>query len=78
MLAVRSTLASSTIYKNTIQRHKTFEASFDLCNQAHWILVINLVGVDYVGIGSDFDGIELPPTDSDEASNVSTNYKSCC
>jgi membrane dipeptidase len=28
----------------------------------HIEYIINLVGVDYVGIGSDFDGIELPPT----------------
>jgi microsomal dipeptidase-like Zn-dependent dipeptidase len=34
-------------------------ASFDLVIK-HIEYIINLVGVDYVGIGSDFDGIELP------------------
>ena len=30
--------------------------------------VIKLVGIDHVGIGSDFDGIELPPTGMEDAS----------
>jgi microsomal dipeptidase-like Zn-dependent dipeptidase len=45
--------------KKYIQRHRTFEPSFDLVIK-HIEYIINLVGVDYVGIGSDFDGIELP------------------
>jgi microsomal dipeptidase-like Zn-dependent dipeptidase len=48
-----------------IQRHRTFEASFDLVIK-HIEYIINLVGVDYVGIGSDFDGIELPPQQLDD------------
>ena len=30
--------------------------------------VVRLVGIDHVGIGSDFDGIELPPTGIEDAS----------
>ena len=32
----------------------------------HIEYIIKLVGVDYVGIGSDFDGILLPPTFLDD------------
>ena len=34
----------------------------------HIEYVINLVGIDYVGIGSDFDGIEILPQQLDDAS----------
>lgn len=32
--------------------------------------VINLVGVDYVGIGSDYDGIEMPPVGLEDISKL--------
>jgi membrane dipeptidase len=32
----------------------------------HIEYIIKLVGVDYVGLGSDFDGIEIPPLQLDD------------
>ena len=32
----------------------------------HIVYIINLVGVDYVGLGSDFDGINLTPQQLDD------------
>ena len=32
--------------------------------------VINLVGIDYVGIGSDYDGIEMPPAGLEDVSKL--------
>ena len=40
-------------------------APFDLLIQ-HIEYIINLVGIDYVGLGSDFDGIEAPPKQLDD------------
>ncbi|MHB1105907.1 MAG: membrane dipeptidase, partial [Lutibacter sp.] len=31
--------------------------------------IIKLVGADYVGIGSDFDGIQSPPQELDDVTN---------
>ncbi len=47
--------------------HWSFElrAPFELVIQ-HIEYVINLVGVDYVGIGSGFDGIYQPPKQLDD------------
>jgi len=41
----------------------------------HIEYVINLVGVDYVGIGSDFDGIEILPLELDDVSCLPLNYQ---
>jgi len=35
----------------------------------HIEYIINLVGVDYVGIGSDFDGIEFTPQQMDDVTS---------
>jgi membrane dipeptidase len=35
----------------------------------HIEYIIKLVGVDYVGLGSDFDGIESAPKELDDVSN---------
>ena len=45
-------------YPNEVQ---SLRAPFSLLMQ-HIEYIIQLVGVDYVGLGSDFDGIEAPPT----------------
>ncbi|MHA4846024.1 dipeptidase [Flavitalea antarctica] len=44
---------------------KALQASFELVIQ-HIEYIIKLVGTDYVGIGSDFDGIESPPKKLDD------------
>jgi membrane dipeptidase len=58
-------VASSTIFKKYVTEAQDLRASFDLVIK-HIEYIINLVGVDYVGIGSDFDGIELPPQQLDD------------
>lgn len=66
MLAVQNRhVASSTIYKKYDTEAQDLRASFDLVIK-HIEYIIKLVGVDYVGIGSDFDGIELPPQQLDD------------
>lgn len=58
-------VASSTIFKKYNTEAQDLRASFDLVIK-HIEYIINLVGVDYVGIGSDFDGIESPPRQLDD------------
>tara|TARA_R110000765_G_scaffold106213_4_gene196554 strand:+ start:3735 stop:4916 length:1182 start_codon:yes stop_codon:yes gene_type:complete len=55
---------------------KYAEESFELRAHFDWVIqhieyVINLVGVDYVGIGSDFDGIYQPPKQLDDVTDYS-------
>ena len=55
---------------------KYAEESFELRAPFDWVIqhieyVINLVGVDYVGIGSDFDGIYQPPKQLDDVTDYS-------
>lgn len=45
----------------------TFRPPMDLIID-HIVYIIKLVGVDYVGLGSDFDGISAPPKGMDNAS----------
>ena len=52
--------AEEAMYKKYFQEAYAIRAPFDLVID-HIEYVINLVGVDYVGIGSDFDGILQPP-----------------
>lgn len=49
-------------YKNEVE---PLRVSFAVLMQ-HIEYIINLVGVDYVGLGSDFDGIESPPLELDD------------
>ncbi len=51
-----------TKYKSEVE---SFRAPFSVLMQ-HIEYVIHLVGVDYVGLGSDFDGIESPPEQLDD------------
>src|SRR5437763_16114510 len=44
---------------------KTMRAPFHLLLD-HLDYIVKLVGVDYVGLGSDFDGISFPPLELDD------------
>jgi len=58
-------IADEYLYSRYHNEAETMRASFDLVIQ-HIEYIIKLVGVDYVGIGSDFDGIESPPKQLDD------------
>lgn len=57
--------AQESIYVKYADEAQQLRAPFEMVIQ-HIEYVINLVGVDYVGIGSDFDGIFLPPKQLDD------------
>ena len=42
----------------------------------HLDYIVKLVGVDYVGIGSDFDGIEAPPKGTPRGAGFPVNHES--
>jgi membrane dipeptidase len=60
-------LASSIIDSLLHPAYETMRPPLSLLID-HIEYVVNLVGVDYVGIGSDFDGIEILPQELDDAS----------
>lgn len=60
--------AEEAMYRKYTDESNELRAPFDFVIQ-HIEYVINLVGVDYVGIGSDFDGILLPPKQLDDVTN---------
>ena len=60
--------AQENIYIKYVDESQQLRAPFDFVIQ-HIEYVINLVGVDYVGIGSDFDGIFLPPKQLDDVTD---------
>ncbi len=60
--------AEEAMYRKYTDEAKALRAPFDLVMQ-HIEYVINLVGVDYVGIGSDFDGIYQPPKQLDDVTD---------
>ena len=53
-------LAEELMYPKYRQESEELKAPFNLVIE-HIEYIIKLVGVDYVGIGSDFDGMVLPP-----------------
>ncbi len=57
--------AEEAMYRKYTDESYELRAPFDFVIQ-HIEYVINLVGVDYVGIGSDFDGIYQPPKQLDD------------
>ena len=57
--------AEEAMYRKYTVESDRLRAPFDLVIE-HIAYVINLVGVDYVGIGSDFDGIYQPPKQLDD------------
>ncbi len=60
--------AEEAMYRKYTDESEALRAPFDFVIQ-HIEYVINLVGVDYVGIGSDFDGIFLPPKQLDDVTD---------
>lgn len=60
--------ALESIYTNYANESQQLRAPFEMVIE-HIEYVINLVGVDYVGIGSDFDGIFLPPKQLDDVTD---------
>ncbi len=60
-------IAEEMIHKKYKQESESLRAPFSLLIE-HIEYVIKLVGVDYVGIGSDFDGIVVPPQQLDDVS----------
>ena len=57
--------AEESMYRKYTDESYELRAPFDFVIQ-HIEYVINLVGIDYVGIGSDFDGIYQPPKQLDD------------
>lgn len=60
--------AQESIYIKYEDESQQLRAPFEMVIQ-HIEYVINLVGVDYVGIGSDFDGIFLQPKQLDDVTD---------
>jgi membrane dipeptidase len=60
--------AEEAMYRKYTDESYELRAPFDFVIQ-HIEYVINLVGVDYVGIGSDFDGIYQPPKELDDVTD---------
>lgn len=60
--------AEESIYRKYTYESEALRAPFEWVIQ-HIEYVINLVGVDYVGIGSDFDGIYQPPNQLDDVND---------
>jgi len=60
--------AEESIYRKYTYESEALRAPFEWVIQ-HIEYVINLVGVDYVGIGSDFDGIYQPPNQLDDVTD---------
>ena len=63
-------IAEESIHKNHRQESESLRAPLSLVIE-HIEYVIKLVGVDYVGIGSDFDGIVVPPQQLDDVTSYS-------
>lgn len=63
-------IAEEMIYDKYKQDAQSLRAPFAMVID-HIEYVIKLVGVDYVGIGSDFDGISLPPQQLDDVTTYS-------
>ncbi len=57
--------ATEFLFAKYAEESEKIKAPFNLVIE-HFEYVIKLVGVDYVGIGSDFDGILLPPQQLDD------------
>jgi len=58
-------MAEEYIYKKYNEEAQLLRAPFNLLMQ-HLEYIIQLVGVDYVGIGSDFDGVVSTPLEMDD------------
>ncbi len=67
-LGVNAYMAKESMYSKYHQESEKLKAPFSLVIE-HIEYIIKLVGVDYVGIGSDFDGILLPPKQLDDVTS---------
>jgi membrane dipeptidase len=67
-LGVNSFIAQESTYLKYSDESKKLRAPFNLVIE-HIEYIIKLVGVDYVGIGSDFDGIVFPPMQLDDVTS---------
>ncbi len=61
-------LVQGSMYQKYRDESEQLRAPFEMVIQ-HIEYVIKLVGIDYVGIGSDFDGIFLPPKQLDDVTD---------
>ena len=61
-------IAEEWVHKNHRKESDSLRAPFSLVIE-HIEYVIKLVGVDYVGIGSDFDGIVVTPLQLDDVTS---------
>ena len=57
--------AKASLNKRFPEEAEKLRAPFEVLMQ-HINYIVDLVGVDYVGIGSDFDGISFPPQQLDD------------
>ena len=64
-LGINPYVAEESMYSKYHLETEELKAPFHLVID-HIEYIIKLVGVDYVGIGSDFDGIVLPPKQLDD------------
>ncbi len=65
LITKNENIAEGMIHEKYNQESQQLRAPFSLLIE-HIEYVIKLVGIDYVGIGSDFDGIVLPPQQLDD------------
>ena len=61
-------VAEEMIHKKYYEESQSLRAPFSMLMD-HIEYITKLVGVDYVGIGSDFDGIILPPQQLDDVTD---------
>lgn len=64
-LGIPEYLIDEALYTKSPEDAENLRAPFELL-MSHFEYIIDLVGIDYVGIGSDFDGIELTPKNMDD------------
>jgi membrane dipeptidase len=67
-LGVNAYMAEESMYSKYRLESEELKAPFNLVIE-HIEYIIKLVGVEYVGIGSDFDGILLPPKQLDDVTS---------
>ena len=57
--------AENTLFAKHLEESEALRAPFELL-MAHLYYMLDLIGADHVGIGSDFDGISFPPARLDD------------
>jgi len=64
-IGMKEFLIDETLSNKYPKEAENLRASFELL-MSHFEYIIKLVGIDYVGIGSDFDGIDIAPKGMDD------------